>query len=210
MSDDARDVQAALAGRDDPTHRRDAHAAFARIYDRHVPVIRALCRDHAGSESDIDDAVQETFIRAYRKLHEVTEPAGLRSWLYAIARLVCSERRRAFARRSTHEHTAATLASMNGHPSQLQPPQTPPDIASRAESLSRLSAAIDTLPEPERLALHIYYADPDPITAAHSALGLSRSGFYKLLARAREHLANALSTSIGSIAPQSPREGARA
>lgn len=206
MSDDARDVQAALAGRDDPSRRRDAHDAFARIYDRHVAVVRALCRAHAASDSDIDDAVQETFIRAYRKLHEVTDANGLRSWIYAIARLVCSERRRSAARRHKHEHVAAELASMNGHPSNRPPATTPLAAAARAESMASLTRAIDELPENERLALHIYYADADPLAAAQSTLGLSRSGFYKVLAKAREHLA----ASLASFAPTpTPRgEGA--
>jgi RNA polymerase sigma-70 factor (ECF subfamily) len=48
---------------------------------------------------------------------------------------------------------------------------------------------MDQLPERERLAIHLYYLEADPVTAAASALGLSRGGFYKLLARARQQLA---------------------
>ena len=59
----------------------------------------------------------------------------------------------------------------------------------RAEELLRLDAAIDALPDQERLAVHLYYLESDPVRAAKDALGLSRSGFYKLLARAREQLA---------------------
>ena len=44
----------------------------------------------------------------------------------------------------------------------------------------------------ERLAIHLYYLEADPVNAAMSALGLSRSGYYKLLSRARENLAGLL------------------
>lgn len=63
------------------------------------------------------------------------------------------------------------------------------DVAAKRESLDRLTIAIQSLPDAERLAIHLYYLDSDPVRAAESSLGLSRSGFYKLLARAREHLA---------------------
>jgi len=59
----------------------------------------------------------------------------------------------------------------------------------RREQLARLSIALDRLGDDERLAIHLYYMDSDPVAAAHAALGLGRSGFYKLLARARETLA---------------------
>lgn len=61
--------------------------------------------------------------------------------------------------------------------------------AVRRERLGRLGEALAELDEDERLAIHLYYLDRDPVAAARSALGLSRSAFYKLLARARERLA---------------------
>lgn len=61
--------------------------------------------------------------------------------------------------------------------------------ADEHEALDRLGAALDQLEDRERLAVHLFYLDADPVQAAESALGLSRSGFYKLLARAKEKLA---------------------
>ncbi len=207
MTDDARDAQAALAARTSsaaaPSSCQPAHLAFARIYDRHSAVVRALCVRQLPSETDADDALQETFIRAYRLLHEVTDPQSLRPWLYAIARNVCAERRRSAARRNKHERAAAQdRIAMNGlsttnHTTAARREAPTPEGAEHAEALSRLSVALDELPDDERLAIHLYYLEPDPVSAAGSALGISRSGFYKLLARAREHLASML----GSVAP---------
>ncbi|MBC7833766.1 MAG: sigma-70 family RNA polymerase sigma factor [Phycisphaerales bacterium] len=192
---DARDLGAARAG------GPDGHAAFARLYDRHAPVVLALCRQNtqalrrgtlAGGgldSSDADDALQETFIRAHRMLDKCDGPAKLRPWLYGIARLVCAERRRAARRRSTHQGRAAMNHALAPH----DPPPSPVDDAGRHEALDRLSDALDSLPDDERLAIHLYYLDADPITAAQGALGISRSAFYKLLARARDHLAAQLS-----------------
>jgi RNA polymerase sigma-70 factor (ECF subfamily) len=184
MTSDARDLEDARIGGD------EAPAAFARIYDRHSPVVRALCRRHSPSEADTDDALQETFLRAFNMLDRVSDAAGLRSWLYQIAANVCSERRRSAKRRRNHEHAAFEEGApgMNGQLLRTAPP--PPSSAEHAEQLERLSAALDQLPDDERLAIHLYYLEPDPVAAASTAIGVSRSGFYKLLARARDHLAS--------------------
>lgn len=179
MSDDSSDLDAHLRG--DPR-------AFGRLYDRHAAVVLALCRDLIPGRSiaDAEDATQETFLRAHRMLDRLTDPRGFRPWLYQIARLVCSERRRSTARRMKHEDHAMNLAQER---ERRERPAHGADDASRRESLERLTVALRSLSDAERLAIHLYYLDPDPVAAAQASLGLSRSGFYKLLARAREHLA---------------------
>lgn len=177
MSDEASDVSAAMAG---------CHAAFGRLYDRHAGVVRSLCRQGT-SAGEADDALQETFLRAYRKLGQLAEPGAFGSWVYSIARRVCAERRRAAGRRQRAEGQAManqTTALRSADPSIEQVEQR--------EQLDRLTAALDTLPENERLAVHLFYLDADPPQAAATALGLSRSGFYKLVARARKRLASAM------------------
>ena len=173
MSKDASDLPAAAAGDTD---------AFARLYERHAGVVQSLCRRY-GSNHEADDAAQETFLRAFRKLEQLANPDGFRPWLYAIARRVCAERRRSAQRRDRHEEGARVRLKL------VQPDcPSPAETVAKGEQLDRLSAAIDELPEDERLAIHLYYIDEDPVTAGQDALGLSRSGFYKLLNRARQRL----------------------
>jgi len=170
--DEARDLDAARGGDLD---------AVGRLYDRHAPLVLSLCRRLTLAEAE--DATQETFIRAYQMLDRVQSPERLLPWLCAIARRVCSERRRAATRRARHEGDAMLKAAR---------PEAAPDAAEkveRAEELRRLDAALDRLTKRERLAIHLYYLETDPLKAAESAMELSRSGYYKLLARAREHLA---------------------
>lgn len=203
MSPEASDLDLVRKARtrgDSPGSAAAAHEAFARLYDRHAPVVRALCRANCRSEEDADDALQETFIRAYRMLDKVEDAEGVRSWLYAIARLVCAERRRSESRRARHEQNAREQAlagaeggsSMNHTATGLVhgAPDTPAGSADRREQLERLTRAIEQLPDDERLAVHLYYLESDPVSAATTCMGVSRSGFYKLLTRARERLAS--------------------
>lgn len=169
-------------------HARGDPHAFGRLYDRHAAVILSLCRTLIPGHAlaDAEDSAQETFLRAHRMLDRLVDPRGFRPWLYQIARLVASERRRSTARRHKHEDRAMTIAH-DEYRAAL--PAHGADVASKRELLQRLTGALSALPDPERLAIHLYYLDPDPVRAAESSLGLSRSGFYKVLARAREQLA---------------------
>jgi RNA polymerase sigma-70 factor (ECF subfamily) len=158
--------------------------AYARLFDRHAPVVMSFCRRDLRSSADAEDALQETFIRAHDRLAQLDDGAGFRPWLYAIARRVCSERRRALLRRRKHE--AAAMAMTNGA---VCDGEAAPQCAARREAMEHLSRSIDRLGDRERLAIHLHYLDADPVRAAAEALGVSRSGYYKLLARARAQLA---------------------
>jgi len=173
MTDDAIDLAAA---------RRGDAAALGRLYDRHAGVILSLCRRRSGVPAE--DAVQETFIRAFGMLDRIEDGSRLRPWLYAIARRVCAEHARAARRRGQHEER------FMAHATALRISAPPMDAASdRREALDRLGAALDQLPDDERLAIHLYYLESDCVAAAAGALNVSRSGFYKLLQKARERLA---------------------
>lgn len=177
--EDADDLAAAQAG---------DHAAFGRLYDRHAAVVLSMCRKRSLAEAE--DATQETFIRAHRLLHKVKSPEQLRSWLFGVARRVCSERTRSARRRTKHEEGfAMSRAAETGAAARPASPAGPSQVTENAEQLERLGLALEKLDERERLAIHLYYLEADPVNAAMSALGLSRSGYYKLLGRARERLA---------------------
>src|SRR5262245_48169265 len=66
--------------------------AFAQLYDRHARLVRAVAADAGPGRSD--DAVQETFLRAYRGLADLRSPDAFAGWLVGIARKVVRETHR--------------------------------------------------------------------------------------------------------------------
>jgi RNA polymerase sigma-70 factor, ECF subfamily len=191
MDEDTNDLAEAKAGRPD---------AFARLYDRHAPVVFALCRRQFAA--DPEEAAQETFIRAFGNLEQLDDPNRFRPWLYRIAGNVCSEKRRAAGRRAKHEGAAM----LNGTLLRQKRDGVDPSRVDHDEQLERLTAAMEQLSDQERLALHLYYLDKDPVKAAMPALGVSRSGYYKLLDRAKAKLAELLDITPGAKNTKNTKE----
>ena len=150
-------------------------AAYETLYDRYAPLVRAVCYDMTGSLADAQDLAQDVFMRAYEKLGHLRDPARFGKWLVGIARLRCREWRR--------QRLRSQNKNIGLNDDQAVAPE-PPDN-SRIELLREM---ITTLPEKERLALHTFYLQGNSADNARRIMGLSRSGFYRVLERARKRL----------------------
>ncbi len=65
--------------------------AFRPIYERYARPLFQFIFDMLGQRDLAEDLLQETFVRAYRHLEQLREPARLPTWLFGIARNVCLE-----------------------------------------------------------------------------------------------------------------------
>jgi RNA polymerase sigma-70 factor, ECF subfamily len=62
--------------------------AFAELYRRHVGCVRAVGRTFLG-KNDLDDMCQETFLRAFTRLHSFKGKSNFRTWITHIAKNRC-------------------------------------------------------------------------------------------------------------------------
>jgi RNA polymerase sigma-70 factor (ECF subfamily) len=134
-------------------------AALEQQLEQHRPELKAYCYRMLASPFEAEDAVQETFIRAWRGLDRFEGRSALRSWLYRIATNVCldmlsSKERRARpmdlgpAREPVLENLSTPEVPW------IEPIPDPADVAVERDTI-RLAfvAALQHLPPRQRAAL---------------------------------------------------------
>ncbi len=159
-------IQAVFAGE---------NTAYEKLYDRYAPLVRAVCYDMTGNLADAQDLAQDVFMRAYEKLDHLRNADSFGKWLVGIARLRCKEWRR--------QRLRSQDRNVGLNDAQAAAPDPPND-----DRIEQLRKMITALPPKERLALHIFYLQGKSADNARRILGLSRSGFYRVLERARKRL----------------------
>src|ERR1700683_4402932 len=68
--------------------------AFGILYARFPPLARSVAYDSTQNWEAANDITQETFLRAYRRIGTLREPAKFGSWLIGIEKMVILEQRR--------------------------------------------------------------------------------------------------------------------
>jgi RNA polymerase sigma factor (sigma-70 family) len=137
-----RQVRPAGEDEDEPLWRAAAagdHAAFEALIERHAGRVTSMAVRFLPNPSDVEDVVQETFLRAFENLRRFRGGSSLRVWLLQIAINLCKNRRRGFWwRRVRLTDEDALLASQASDPR---------DLAEKALARGELDRAIRQLPE---------------------------------------------------------------
>jgi RNA polymerase sigma factor (sigma-70 family) len=106
------------------------------LYERYSSRILGYCRRRLPSVEEAEDAVQHTFLNAYRSLRTGVVPHAEAAWLFKIAENVCHERRRSAWRRSRIE-----VVSDDGEmrDAVAAPVRTHDELAGLADALAELT-----------------------------------------------------------------------
>jgi RNA polymerase sigma factor (sigma-70 family) len=150
--------------------------AFEALYDRHHRAILAFCRHMLGSREEAEDAVQHTFLAAYRDLVASDKPIQPRPWLFAIARNRCLSTLRA---RRLHVPLDAAEPSTDGLAAHVE----------RREDVRELLGDLARLPDEQRAALLLSELGALDHEGIATALGCRREKVKALVFQARSSLA---------------------
>lgn len=85
-------------------------AAFEALYVSHGARMKSLALNVLGNRSDAEDAVQETFLRAYKNRHSFRSDAALWTWVYRILLNACHDIGRSRAARRDNQMVDARVA----------------------------------------------------------------------------------------------------
>ncbi|MFL5957484.1 MAG: RNA polymerase sigma factor [Solirubrobacterales bacterium] len=156
--------------------RHGDERAFEALYDRHHRGILAFCRHMLGSREEAEDAVQHTFLSAYRALRDSEQDVALRPWLYAIARNRCLSMLR--ARREDDPLADAAEPSVVGLAAEVE----------RREDLRQLLRDLHRLPDDQRAALVLAEVADLGHDEIAQVIGVPRPKVKALVFQARESL----------------------
>ncbi|TMC97780.1 MAG: sigma-70 family RNA polymerase sigma factor [Chloroflexi bacterium] len=173
-------------------------AAFADLTERHRRALHVHCYRMLASFDDAEDAVQETFLRAWRSRDSFDGSSLVRAWLYRIATNVCLDTLRRSARRLPAMHSFAEVPWLQPYPDRLLDEIAPSDEEPDAVAVERETielaflAAMQLLPPSQRAAFIVRDVLGWPASKTASLLdttvAAANSAVQRARATMREHL----------------------
>ena len=152
------------------------------LYERYSGQIYGFCLHKLGSREEAEDAVQNTFLNAFRGLRRGVVPQAESAWLFKIAENVCLSRHRSSYRRGRVES-----------PSDLQAMQDViPSPERRGDDLIGLQDALERMPESQRRAILLREWQGLSYREISAEMDLSQAAVETLIFRARRTLAQGL------------------
>lgn len=155
---------------------QQAFTELVRHYDHRL---RALAYRLLGDRAAMDDALQETYVKAFRALPRFREDAGLGTWLHSIAYRTCIDLQRREGRHRT-DPEPAVLADSGADP------------AATATNRADLARALAALPVDQRAAVLLVDGEGLDYDGAAAVLGVAPGTIASRLSRARAALRAAL------------------
>jgi RNA polymerase sigma-70 factor (ECF subfamily) len=164
--------------------------AFEELVRRTSRMVYAKLYLDTGDAHSTEDLVQETYLRAFRSLHQLTDPRGFRAWLMTIGKstLVDSVRRAGALRRSAPPRAGRDALEGAAAPKG--------EDAGRAETREKVRAILQSLPEEYRLPLTLRYIDGADYESIQMQLGLSPGSLRGLLYRGLQLLRRAVKQEV--------------
>ena len=163
--------------------------AFRVLVQRHSRSVFRLAFRMTGNESDAEDVVQETFLRAFRQLSKFDERASFGTWLYRIASNYALDVMRSKRRRGEQQPPEDMEDPFVAIPSAAP---TPDRLALSGEVRERIAGAMDELSATERTAFVLRHFEGFGIEDISRALGCPPGAAKHSIFRAVQKLRRAL------------------
>ena len=156
--------------------------ATRALYERYANQVFRYCLHQLGSREEAEDAVQSTFLNAFRGIKRGVVPELEAAWLFKIAHNVCLSRRRSAWRRGRIESPADFEVI-----EELAPAPT-----RRGDELIGLQDVLERLPETQRRAILLREWQGLSYREIAAELAVSQAAVETLIFRARRSLASGL------------------
>ena len=125
--------------------------AFGELVDAYWAKVTALIYQKLGRFPEVEDIVQETFIKAYNYLPQLRKPGNFAAWLYQIAAKLCIDNLRSRKRKK-----GVSLDAMREKDLQFEKPESdfePSDL------FDEIMKAVGSLPEIYRVVVTLRFLE---------------------------------------------------
>jgi RNA polymerase sigma-70 factor, ECF subfamily len=168
--------------------------AYRTLVERHGRAVFRLAFRITGNEADAEDVVQETFLRAYRKLDSYDSRAAFSTWLHRIAANCAVDSVRHRSRR--RESVVASLGDPDTEReilSELSSPEPGADrVVFSGQVRDRVDSAMGEMSPMERSAFVLRHFEGCSVDEISASLGLSSNAAKHCVFRAVQKLRRAL------------------
>ena len=156
------------------TQDNNRDRAFVRIVDSYQEMLLRMCYVYLRDEEQAKDAVQETFLKAYKALPSFRQECNEKTWLVKIAINTC----RSMQRSAWFRHVDRRIT----------PDQIPGVSCMELEDELGVMCEIMRLPPKLKEVIMLYYWEDMTTSEIAIALGLPQSTVTNRLKRARDKL----------------------
>jgi RNA polymerase sigma factor (sigma-70 family) len=151
--------------------------AFVTLLKRHGPMVLSVSRRVLGSDQDVEDIFQATFLLLARKAKSIRTHESVASWLYGVAQRLALNLKRSGVNRQTREKQVAEMSKKSKVPDKAW-----------QELQTVLHEALAEVPEKYRAALLLCYLEGKTQEDAARQLGCPIGTVRSRLARGRDQL----------------------
>lgn len=164
--------------------QRGDQLAFSQILKENDRNMRGLAFNLLGSESAMDDALQDAYIKAYSKIGTFRGESAVGTWLYQIVYRTCLDHLRKNGRRSE--------VSLHAVPDRAD---VAPGAEQQVSTSDELQRALNSLSPEHKAAVLLVDGEGLSYEEAASVLDTAPGTVASRLSRARKTLRSALKTS---------------
>lgn len=174
--------------------------AFEVLLHKYQGMVHAVVRRYLGSRyAGVEDVAQQVFIRVYRGKATYQPKAKVKTWLYSVTVNACLNEIRRLRAEKNRRVQAFTAVFGDGDGAPGAGPaladgraRAPSARLEDGEVAAQVRAAVDRLPEQQRLALVLSRFEGCSYEEVAEAMGTTIPAVKSLLTRARDHLRRAL------------------
>jgi len=189
-------------------------SAFEVLVHKYQGLVLSLVRRYLGSRfSGVEDVAQQVFVRVFRSKMTYQPKAKVKTWLYSITVNAClNEIRRLRAEKNRRVNSfTAVFGDPSGETSApaLQDARspTPSGDVEESEVAAQVRAAVDELPEQQRLALVLTRFHGCSYEDVAASMETTVPAVKSLLTRARENLRRRLQHFVTAESAPARAEG---